>query len=119
MPRVLANSRKLEAHGVQAHRVVRLGEAALGDRRGRDGGGRAGADAEPAAEAPADALRREVAAMRAAGVDLTVVLLQGSRRRRSSLRKDVEGIDMIVVGMPVGSSARGSAHRRRASAGRG
>jgi hypothetical protein len=40
--------------------------------------------------------------MRAAGAELTVVLLQGSRQTAEQLARDVEGIDMIVVGVPVG-----------------
>jgi hypothetical protein len=67
MPRVLANSRALDAHGVQAHRIVaREGDATI------DAG--VTAAVEPAlaptslnAEPLAAALQREVAAMRKAG----------------------------------------------------
>lgn len=102
MPRVLANSRKLDAHGVQAHRVVRLGDATRAIDAGVTAVVEPGLLASANAEAPAEALRREIAAMRKAGVDLTVVLLQGSRATAEQLAKEVEGIDMIVVGMPVG-----------------
>ena len=102
MPRVLANSRKLDAHGVQAHRVVRLGDGARAIDAGVTAVIEPGLAVSLGVETPAEALRREIAAMRKAGVDLTVVLLQGSRATAEQLVKEVEGIDMIVVGMPVG-----------------
>ncbi len=102
MPRVLANSRKLDAHGVQAHRVVRLGDATRAIDAGVTAVVEPGLATSLSPEPPAEALRREIAAMRAAGVDLTVVLLQGSRTTAEELARTVEGIDMIVVGMPVG-----------------
>ena len=106
MPRVLANSRALDARGVQPHRMVRLGD----DTTAIDAGvtavvepGLAGKAADKlAAEPPAEALRREIKAMRAAGAELTIVLLQGSRATAEQLAREVEGIDMIVVGIPVG-----------------
>jgi hypothetical protein len=103
MPRVLANSRALDARGVQAHRIVALkaGDATI------DAG--VTAAVEPAlaatslnAEPLAAALQREVAAMREAGADLSIVLLQGSRATAEQLARDVPGIDLIVVGVPVG-----------------
>lgn len=102
MPRVLANSRALDPRGVQPHRLVRLGDATLGVDAGVTAVVEPGLAPALGAEAPADALRREVAAMRAAGAELTVVLLQGSRQTAEQLARDVQGIDMIVVGVPVG-----------------
>lgn len=102
MPRVLANSRKLDAYGVRAHRVVRLGDATRWIEAGVTAVVEPGLMASLSAEPPAEALRRELALMRAAGVDLTVVLLQGSRATAEQLAKEVEGIDLLVVGMPVG-----------------
>lgn len=102
MPRVLANSRKLDVHGVLAHRVVRLGDATRWIEAGVTAVVEPGLTASLGAEPPAEALRRELAVMRAAGVDLTVVLLQGSRSTAEQLAAEVEGIDLIVVGMPVG-----------------
>jgi hypothetical protein len=103
MPRVLANSRALDGKGVQPHRLVALktGEATI------DAGVTAAvepalAPASLAAEPLTPALQREVAAMRKAGADLTVVLLQGSRTTAEQLARDVTGIDLIVVGVPVG-----------------
>ncbi len=102
MPRVLANSRALDKRGVQPHRLVRLGDAALGVDAGVTAGGEPGLAPALAPGAPAGALRRGVAPMRAAGAELTVVLLQGSRQTAEQLARDVAGIDMIVVGVPVG-----------------
>lgn len=102
MPRVLANSRKLDAHGVLSHRVVRLGDATRWIEAGVTAVVEPGLTASLGAEPPSEALRRELAAMRAAGVELTVVLLQGSRSTAEQLAREVEGIDLIVVGMPVG-----------------
>jgi hypothetical protein len=106
LPRVLASSRALDAQGVQAHRLVRLGDEGSAIDAGVTAvvePGVAGKAADKlAAEPLADALRREVKAMRAAGAELTVVLLQGSRATAEQLTREVEGIDMIVVGIPVG-----------------
>ena len=103
LPRVLANSRALDGKGVQAHRMVALkaGDATI------DAGVTAAvepalAPAGWAAEPLAPALQREVAAMRKAGAELAVVMLQGSRATAEQLAKDVPGIDLIVVGVPVG-----------------
>lgn len=102
LPRVLANSQAFAARGVTGHRLVRLGDAALGI----DAGVTAAIDPELAPtlglEAVAPAVGREVAAMREAGAELTVVLLQGSRTSAEQLAREVEGIDLIVVGVPAG-----------------
>lgn len=104
MPRVLANSRALDAKGVQAHRIVALkaGEATI------DAGVTAAVEPSLApagltAEPLAPSLQREVAAMRKAGADLTVVMLQGSRATAEQLAREVPGLDLIVVGIPVGA----------------
>lgn len=102
LPRVLANCRSLDGRGVQAHRVVRLGDATWAIDAGVTAVIEPGLAPGLHAEPPAEALRREIAAMREAGVDLTVVLLQGSRATAEALAKEVAGIDLIVVGMPVG-----------------
>ncbi len=102
LPRVLANSRALDAHGVVAHRLVGLGDPALGLRAGIT------AVIDPtlapslAAESPAEALKREIPAMRAAGAALTVVMVQGSRATAEDLARTVDGIDIIVTGIPLG-----------------
>jgi len=102
LPRVLANSRSFDARGVQGHRLVRLGDATLGI----DAGVTAAIDPALAptieAEALAGSVGREVAAMRQAGAELAIVLLQGSRARAEQLAREVEGIDLIVVGVPEG-----------------
>jgi hypothetical protein len=102
LPRVLANSRSFDARGVQGHRLVRLGDATLGI----DAGVTAAIDPELAptlkAEALAAAVGREVTAMRQAGAELAIVLLQGSRASAEQLAREVEGIDLIVVGVPAG-----------------
>lgn len=104
LPRTLANSRALDARGVQAHRIVTLtaGEATL------EAGITAAiepelAPASLAAEPVAPALTREIAAMRQAGADLTIVMLQGSRATAEQLTRDVPGIDLIIAGRPVGA----------------
>ena len=103
LPRVLANSRALDARGVQAHRMVALkaGDATI------DAGVTAAiepalAPTSLAAEPLVPALQREVAAMRQAGAEISVVLLQGSRATAEQLAREVPGIDLIVVGVPVG-----------------
>jgi len=102
LPRVLANSRSLDARGVVGHRLVRLGDATLGI----DAGVTAAIDPELAPTLKAEGLTtsvgREVAAMRQAGAELAIVLLQGSRARGEQLAREVEGIDLIVVGVPEG-----------------
>lgn len=102
LPRVLANSRALDARGVQGHRMVRLGDATLGI----DAGVTAAIDPELTptldTEALPASLGREVAAMRKEGAELAIVLLQGSRARAEQLAREVEGIDLIVVGVPEG-----------------
>lgn len=106
LPRVLANSRVFDARGVQGHRLVRLGDAKLGI----DAGVTAVIEPELMStlkppvkvEALAASVEREVKAMRAAGAELAIVLLQGSRASAEQLARDVEGIDLIVVGVPVG-----------------
>ena len=60
------------------------------------------APASLAAEPLVPALQREVAAMRTAGAEISVVLLQGSRATAEQLAREVPGIDLIVVGIPVG-----------------
>ena len=102
LPRVLANSRKLDARGVQAHRMVRLGDAALGVDAGVTAVVEPELAPELAASEPAAALRGEIKAMREAGAELTVVMLQGSRATAETLAREVPGIDLIVVGVPVG-----------------
>ncbi|HEY0135074.1 MAG TPA: multiheme c-type cytochrome [Nannocystis sp.] len=102
LPRVLANSRKLDARGVQRHRLVRLGDDALAIDAGVTAVVEPGLAPSLAATAPAEALRGEIKAMREAGAELTVVLLQGSRATAEQLAREVEGIDLIVVGIPVG-----------------
>ena len=102
LPRVLANSRKLDARGVRAHRLVRLGDDKLAIDAGVTAVVEPGLMPSLAAAAPAEALRGEIRAMRDAGAELTVVLLQGSRATAEQLAREVEGIDLIVVGIPVG-----------------
>ena len=102
LPRVLANSRKLDARGVQRHRLVRLGDEALAIDAGVTAVVEPGLAPSLAAAGPAEALRGEITAMREAGAELTVVLLQGSRATAEQLAREVEGIDVIVVGIPVG-----------------
>jgi len=102
LPRVLANSRTLDARGVQPHRLVRLGDAKLAIDAGVTAVVEPGLVPSLAAVAPAEALRGEIKKMRDAGAELTVVLLQGSRATAEQLAREVEGIDLIVVGIPVG-----------------
>ncbi len=102
LPRVLANSRTLDARGVQAHRRVRLGDAALGIDAGVTAVVEPGLAPSLAATDMAAAVTAELAAMRSAGVELTVMLLQGSRATAEKLAREVPGIDLIVVGIPVG-----------------
>lgn len=103
LPRVLGNSRALDAHGVKPHRLVRLGDETTQIDAGVTAVIEPGlAPGKLAAEPPAEALRRELKAMRDAGAELTIVLLQGSRATAEQLAREVEGIDVIVVGLPVG-----------------
>jgi hypothetical protein len=103
MPRVLANSRALDDRGVRPHRIaavkaggatIEVGVTAVVDPALAPAAWKAGASA--------DAARREVEAMREAGAEVAVVLLQGPRAVAEQLARDVPGIDLIVVGIPVG-----------------
>lgn len=108
LPRVLANSRAFDDLGVQPHRVV--------DIPGPDGqpalqiGVTAVHEQDPAAvkllgplEPVENAAKREVAAMRAAGADLVVVLVYGTRRTAVAVAEGVPGTDIVVTGVPEGT----------------
>lgn len=107
-PRVLANSRALDKFGVRPHQVVNIpgpdGEPAL------QIGVTAVQEPSPLAlqqlgelEPIEAAAAREVAAMRAAGADLTVVLVHGTRHAAVDVAERVPGADFIVVGIPEGT----------------
>lgn len=108
LPRVLANSRAFDDLGVGPHRVV--------DVPGHDGkpalqlGVTAVHDPTPEAvkllgplEPMTNAAKREVAAMRAAGADVVIVLVHGTRRAAVEVAEGVPGADFVVTGIPEGT----------------
>lgn len=108
LPRVLANSRALDDLGVKPHRLV--------DIPGPDGkpalqiGVTAVQEPSPLAvrqlgelEPIEAAATREIAAMRAAGADLAVVLVHGTRHAAIDVAERVPGADIVVVGIPEGT----------------
>ena len=105
MPRVAANVTAKAGVELAAHRVVTLTDAGLEWKVGVTAAidpALAGVDALGTVGPAADAVRKEIAAMRAAGVGTTVVLAQGDRKFAEQLAKDVEGIDIVVVGIVEG-----------------
>ncbi|MCY1072380.1 multiheme c-type cytochrome [Nannocystis sp. RBIL2] len=108
LPRVLANSRAFDALGVVPHRVV--------DIPGADGkpalqlGVTAVHETSPEAvkslgplEPTTSAAKREVAAMRAAGADVVIVLVHGTRAAAVEVAEGVPGADIVVTGIPEGT----------------
>jgi hypothetical protein len=108
LPRVLANTRALDEFGVKPHQVV--------DIPGADGkpalqiGVTAVHEPSPAAlqllgplEPIEAAAKREVAAMRAAGADVVVVLVHGTRPAAVEVAERVPGADIVVAGIPEGT----------------
>lgn len=108
LPRVLANSRALDALGVTPHQVVDIPDAS--GKPALQLGVTAVHEPSPAAlellgplESMTTAATREVAAMRAAGADLAVVLVHGTRRAAVEIAEGVPGADIVVVGIPEGT----------------
>jgi microcompartment protein CcmK/EutM len=105
LPRVAANVTPKSGVAIEPHRITTLKDAGLEWKVGVTAAidpTLAGADALGEIEAPADAVKREIAAMRAAGVGTTVVLAQGERKFAEQLAKEVDGIDIVVVGIVDG-----------------
>ncbi|MFY0536301.1 hypothetical protein [Nannocystis pusilla] len=105
---MLANSRAFDALGVVPHRVV--------DIPGADGkpalqlGVTAVHETSPEAikslgplEPTTSAAKREVAAMRAAGADVVIVLVHGTRAAAVEVAEGVPGADIVVTGIPEGT----------------
>ncbi len=105
LPRVVANVTGKSGGAIPMHRVVTLADAGLEWKVGVTAAidpKLAGADALGTVGPAADAVKREIEAMKAAGVGTTVVLAQGDRKFAEQLAKDVEGIDVVVVGIVEG-----------------
>lgn len=106
LPRVLANTRALDASGVRPHRIV---EVAGHDGRPALQIGVTAVLAPGAVDAQLGELEpivpaatREVQAMRAAGADLVVVLVHGTRPAAVEIAEGVPGADLVVAGIPEG-----------------
>lgn len=105
LPRVAANVVAKSGVDIAAHRIATLTDAGLEWKVGVTAAidpALAGADAVGTVGPAADAVKREIEAMKAAGVGTTVVLAQGDRKFAEQLAKDVDGIDVIVVGIVEG-----------------
>lgn len=106
LPRVLANSRAFDAEGVIPHKILDIpGEDARPALQvgvtavvAPELAGQALGELEPIVPAAA----REVQAMRAAGADLVVVLVHGTRKAAVAVAEGVAGADLIVTGIPEG-----------------
>jgi len=102
MPRVAANVPGL---GFSAHAIVPLESEGLTWRVGVTtvvDPSLPGAEALGTIDAPAPVLASTLAAMREAGSQLSIVLAHGRRPFAERLAQDVEGIDVVVVGVPEG-----------------
>ncbi|HET6582633.1 MAG TPA: multiheme c-type cytochrome [Nannocystaceae bacterium] len=105
LPRVAANVTAKPGVELAAHRVSRLKSGGLEWKVGVTTAidpALAGTDALGTVGPAAEAVRREIAAMKAAGAGTTVVLAQGDRKFAEELAKDVDGIDIVVVGIVEG-----------------
>lgn len=111
MPRVLAN-RKQPGDGqpdpladIPAHRLVRLKhdglELTLGVTAVLDPSIE-GTAALGALNPAAAALAEQIATMRKAGADLTVAVAHGKREFAEALAREVEGVDIMLVGLVEG-----------------
>jgi hypothetical protein len=103
LPRVAANVEL--ASGVPAHRIATLSSEGIAWKVGVTAAvdpALAGAAKLGTVSPAADAVKRELEAMRAAGANATVVLAQGDRKFAEQLAKDVDGIDIVVVGLVDG-----------------
>jgi hypothetical protein len=105
LPRIVANAEAGPLAALPRHRIATI----AGDPLRVDVGLTAvvdpslpGADALGKLTAPDAALRREAAAMREAGADIVVAMVQGPRALAEQLAQDVAGLDVVVVGRADG-----------------
>jgi hypothetical protein len=108
VPRVLANGQvkgtatAKEAAEIPPHRLVRLPS---GDRTIVVGVTAAVDPAHPhadklgALEPVEAAVRKQVEAMRSAGADITIAIVQGPRQLAESVAQAVDGLDVVLAGM--------------------
>ncbi len=102
LPRVLTNAGEGNPLGLPRHRLVELDVGTVGVAAVVDPG-LGGADRLAPLESPVAALTREIPALRAAGADLVIVLVQGERPLAEEIARAVPGIDVVSVGHVTGT----------------
>jgi hypothetical protein len=111
LPRVLANlpaAARDALPGVAPHRTLALdGGLEIGVTAVLDPSLARSVPALAAATDPLAAARQEVAAMRDAGTGLEIVLVHGPRPLAESIARDVEGVDLVVMGGVLEGTDRG------------
>lgn len=105
MPRTIANAADPAALGAAGHRLVKAGGGTIGVTTAVDPGA-PGASSLGALRPIEEALPAEIAAMRAAGADLVIVLILAMRPRVEAIVQATPGIDVAVVGLTAGEKAR-------------
>jgi len=105
LPRVAANLEPKSGIAVQPHRIVALADRGLTWKVGVTtvlDPALPGVDALGKVAPPNEPLVKQLAAMREAGAGTTVVVAHGTRKFAEQLAKDVDGIDIVVVGVVEG-----------------